>query len=103
MGSGLVSYHSYLEGLEYRKPLVLQVSRIVLQNVSLVLIVYDSAGSFLSNGTLANFGGHPYTDRNGQAAPDGQQGVRMFTGCAADGSCDMYEHMPVSLLRIVSQ
>jgi glucan endo-1,3-alpha-glucosidase len=41
---------------------------------------FCSAGSFLSNGTLANFGGHPYTYRNGQAAPEVQQVVRMFTG-----------------------
>ncbi|KAJ7757149.1 glyoxal oxidase N-terminus-domain-containing protein [Mycena metata] len=56
---------------------------------------FCSAGSFLSNGTMANFGGHPYIDRDGQAAPDGQQGtfrcVRLFNGCAASGKCDMYE------------
>ncbi|KAJ6618723.1 glyoxal oxidase N-terminus-domain-containing protein [Mycena sp. CBHHK59/15] len=53
---------------------------------------FCSAGSFLSNGTLVNFGGHPYTDRDGQAAPDGQQGIRQFNACPASGTCDIYEN-----------
>ncbi|KAJ6591192.1 glyoxal oxidase N-terminus-domain-containing protein [Mycena vulgaris] len=52
---------------------------------------FCSAGSFLSNGTLVNFGGQPYTNRNGEAAPDGQQGVRLFNACPASGNCDIYE------------
>ncbi|KAJ7093924.1 glyoxal oxidase N-terminus-domain-containing protein, partial [Mycena belliarum] len=52
---------------------------------------FCSAGSFLSNGTLVNFGGQPYTNRNGEAAPDGQQGVRLFNACPASGTCDIYE------------
>ncbi|KAJ7057175.1 glyoxal oxidase N-terminus-domain-containing protein [Mycena amicta] len=52
---------------------------------------FCSAGSFLGNGTLVNFGGHPYTHRDGEAAPDGQQGIRLFNACAASGNCDIYE------------
>ncbi|KAJ7120963.1 glyoxal oxidase N-terminus-domain-containing protein [Mycena epipterygia] len=52
---------------------------------------FCSAGSFLSNGTLVNFGGQPYTQRNGEAAPDGQQGIRLFDACPASGNCDIYE------------
>ncbi|KAJ7481720.1 glyoxal oxidase N-terminus-domain-containing protein [Mycena latifolia] len=53
---------------------------------------FCSAGSFLSNGTMVNFGGQPYTNRNGEAAPDGQQGVRLFNACPASGTCDIYEN-----------
>ncbi|KAJ7846109.1 glyoxal oxidase N-terminus-domain-containing protein [Mycena olivaceomarginata] len=50
---------------------------------------FCSAGSFLKNGTRtplafsSTSGGHPYTDRNGEAAPDGQQGVRLYNACPA--------------------
>ncbi|KAF8738930.1 Copper radical oxidase, partial [Rhizoctonia solani] len=53
---------------------------------------FCSSGNFLSNGTLANFGGHPYTDRNGEAVSDGQQGIRLFNPCSASGNCDIYEN-----------
>ncbi|KAJ7792251.1 glyoxal oxidase N-terminus-domain-containing protein [Mycena olivaceomarginata] len=43
-------------------------------------------------GFFVNFGGHPYTDRNGEAAPDGQQGVRLYNACPASGTCDIYEN-----------
>ncbi|KAJ7905128.1 glyoxal oxidase N-terminus-domain-containing protein [Mycena leptocephala] len=52
---------------------------------------FCSAGSFLSNGTLVNFGGQPYINRDGEAAPDGQQGIRLYNGCPASGTCDIYE------------
>ncbi|KAJ7291038.1 glyoxal oxidase N-terminus-domain-containing protein [Mycena rebaudengoi] len=60
--------------------------------LTLITHSFCSAGSFLSNGTLVNFGGHPYTDRDGQAAPDGQQGIRLFNACPASGACDIYEN-----------
>ncbi|KAJ7173130.1 glyoxal oxidase N-terminus-domain-containing protein [Mycena crocata] len=53
---------------------------------------FCSAGSFLGNGTLVNFGGQPYINRNGEPAPDGQQGIRLFNGCPASGNCDIYEN-----------
>ncbi|KAJ7662113.1 glyoxal oxidase N-terminus-domain-containing protein [Mycena polygramma] len=52
---------------------------------------FCSAGSFLSNGTLVNFGGQPYINRDGEAAPDGQQGIRLYNACPASGTCDIYE------------
>ncbi|KAF7342070.1 putative fungistatic metabolite [Mycena venus] len=52
---------------------------------------FCSAGSFLGNGTLVNFGGQPYINRDGEAAPDGQQGIRLYNGCPASGTCDIYE------------
>ncbi|CAE6440782.1 unnamed protein product [Rhizoctonia solani] len=53
---------------------------------------FCSSGNFLSNGTLVNFGGHPFVSRNGELVSDGQQGVRLFNPCAASGSCDIYEN-----------
>ncbi|KAG9027629.1 hypothetical protein FRB95_007563 [Tulasnella sp. JGI-2019a] len=60
--------------------------------LNLISHAFCSAGSFLSNGTLINFGGHPETYRNGQDTPDGMQGVRFFDGCPASGSCEVYEN-----------
>jgi hypothetical protein len=74
---------------------------------------FCSAGSFLSNGTrmpfyfrlglysdiaihiVVNFGGQPYINRDGEAAPDGQQGIRLYNGCPASGTCDIYEDSTV--------
>ncbi|KAJ7701836.1 glyoxal oxidase N-terminus-domain-containing protein [Mycena rosella] len=61
---------------------------------------FCSAGSFLGNGTLVNFGGQPYVSRDGEAAPDGQQGIRLFNACPAAGNCDIYED--VSRVRLAS-
>ncbi|KAG9127920.1 hypothetical protein FRC07_007571 [Ceratobasidium sp. 392] len=53
---------------------------------------FCSSGNFLSNGTLANFGGHPYTERSGEPVSDGQQGIRLFNPCGAEGDCNIYEN-----------
>ncbi|CAE6482201.1 unnamed protein product [Rhizoctonia solani] len=53
---------------------------------------FCSSGNFLSNGTLVNFGGHPFVYRNGELVSDGQQGVRLFNPCPASGNCDIYEN-----------
>ncbi|KAF7329976.1 putative fungistatic metabolite [Mycena kentingensis (nom. inval.)] len=67
----------------------------LLDNTARGLLVkthsFCSAGSFLGNGTLVNFGGHPYTSRNGAVSPDGHQGIRLFNACPASGSCDVWE------------
>ncbi|KAF8606041.1 hypothetical protein BDV93DRAFT_438131 [Ceratobasidium sp. AG-I] len=55
---------------------------------------FCSSGNFLSNGTLANFGGHPYTERSGEPVSDGQQGIRLFNPCMASENCDIYENPP---------
>ncbi|KAK7042275.1 putative fungistatic metabolite [Favolaschia claudopus] len=60
--------------------------------LNLITHSFCSAGSFLGNGTLVNFGGQPYTNRNGQAAPDGLQGIRLYNACPASGTCDIYEN-----------
>ncbi|KAL5633213.1 hypothetical protein ACGC1H_003644 [Rhizoctonia solani] len=60
--------------------------------LNIVTHSFCSSGNFLSNGTLANFGGHPYTDRDGEPVSDGQQGIRLFNPCAASGNCDIYEN-----------
>lgn len=60
--------------------------------LNIVTHSFCSSGNFLSNGTMANFGGHPYTDRDGEPVSDGQQGIRLFNPCAASGNCDIYEN-----------
>ncbi|KAJ1306840.1 hypothetical protein OPQ81_007825 [Rhizoctonia solani] len=63
---------------------------------------FCSSGNFLSNGTLVNFGGHPFVYRNGELVSDGQQGVRLFNPCAASGNCDIYENPPVPNIILAS-
>ncbi|QRW03063.1 glyoxal oxidase [Ceratobasidium sp. AG-Ba] len=53
---------------------------------------FCSSGNFLSNGTLANFGGHPYTDRSEEQVSDGQQGIRLYNPCPASQNCGIYEN-----------
>jgi hypothetical protein len=82
--------------------------------LNIVTHSFCSSGNFLSNGTrmflslavlrvsncsilVVNFGGHPYTYRNGQEVSDGQQAIRLFNPCAASGNCDIYENPTVRM------
>lgn len=51
----------------------------------------------LANGPLivANFGGHEYTESDGEATSDGLQGTRLFNPCMASENCDIYENPTV--------
>ncbi|KAF8594625.1 hypothetical protein BDV93DRAFT_458595, partial [Ceratobasidium sp. AG-I] len=60
--------------------------------LNIVTHSFCSSGSFLSNGTFANFGGHEYTSTDGEATNDGLQGTRFFNPCAASENCDIYEN-----------
>ncbi|CAE6401549.1 unnamed protein product [Rhizoctonia solani] len=57
-----------------------------------MLVIDRKENNPLLKADVANFGGHPYTDRDGEPVSDGQQGIRLFNPCPASGNCDIYEN-----------
>ncbi|KAF8595714.1 hypothetical protein BDV93DRAFT_528475 [Ceratobasidium sp. AG-I] len=53
---------------------------------------FCASGTWLSNGTLVNFGGNPIVSSPNTTAPNGLMGVRLFNPCADSGNCDVYEN-----------
>ncbi|QRW03532.1 glyoxal oxidase [Ceratobasidium sp. AG-Ba] len=82
-----------------------------LRPLKLITNSFCATGSWLSNGTLVNFGGNPLVQEPNVTAKDGLQGkcprffeqlrVRHFNPCTSSGTCNFFENP--QRVRLASQ
>ncbi|KAF8595732.1 galactose oxidase [Ceratobasidium sp. AG-I] len=65
---------------------------VTVRPLKLITNSFCATGSWLSNGTLVNFGGNPLVSEPNVTAKDGLQGVRHFNPCVATGTCNFFEN-----------
>jgi hypothetical protein len=85
----------HTSGFEPGDPLVLLSGQLPEQWHSYALLFSPLLYSDIAIHIVVNFGGQPYINRDGEAAPDGQQGIRLYNGCPSSGTCDIYEDSTV--------